>query len=107
MTADDGFASVRLRPLPAEAYEYQGRADEVPAVERLLGAPVKRLGNGDVVISCPAPRGKPPGRREAREAVLRPGMLVVRFDGPRFRFTVTDKAAYRFMYEVLGEEDGE
>jgi hypothetical protein len=87
---------VRLLPLEATSYEYGGREDEVPAVEAVLGVPVKREANGDIILECPMARkaGHPGG---VRRAVLRPGMTVARFDGPAFRFIVTDAAAFRFM----------
>ena len=88
---------VRLLPLEARAYEYRGGEGEVPAIEALLGAPVKREANGDIILDCPARRAGGPG--EARRAVLRPGMIIARFDGPAFRFIVTDAAAFRFMSE--------
>lgn len=95
---------VRLLPLEATSYEYGGGEDEVPAVEAVLGVTgLAREADGGIILECPMARkaGVPAG---VRRAVLRPGMVVARFDGPAFRFIVTDAAAFRFM---SGPADGE
>jgi hypothetical protein len=98
----DGPVRIRLLPLDGRAYEYGGRAEEVPVIEALLGGTVERQAGGDVIITCPAPR-KAGHAGVARRAVLRPGMVVARFSGEPFRFIVTDAAAFAFMSEPSGE----
>jgi len=84
---------VRLVPLGALALRYSGTEREARVASALLGFPLERGPGGSISLSCPV--SDEPGR----EVTLRPGLVVVRFDGPEFRFAITDPYPFGFMYE--------